>query len=193
MALLAASGQQARFHGTTIIRDILSVSEEVMILSICLDINVKFRFNNILPVSPEELQRAQVLFNFLAIVRHFVNLLGPQGISELVEDFKNITTISKLSNRKVVRTRSRRYGLPSPLATRTAHAMSPRRPLTAQDINHNTAASSLVSSKDRGDNTAKRNNRLKRQARVWNNENALLAAETERRERIGLKIRAGFV
>ncbi|KAG9120387.1 hypothetical protein FRC07_004140 [Ceratobasidium sp. 392] len=205
MALLAASGEQARLRGTTTTQDILTVSNEVLILSICLGLNVQFRFNNIFevplsviadghiigfdsfhiyfkskPVAPEELQRAQVLFNFLAIVRHFANLLGPQGVSKLVEEFRNSLKTPGLPDRqKVTRTRSRRYGLVSPLATRTTQTIQTsvsrpvsKQPLTTQDINRHTVFRNPVQPKHKINNTTKRSNRLKRIARIWNKENA---------------------
>ncbi|KAG8775451.1 hypothetical protein FRC12_001486 [Ceratobasidium sp. 428] len=229
MALLAASGEQARLRPTTIPQDVLAVSNEVIILSICFGLNVQFRFNDIFevplniiadghiigfdsfhvylkskPVSPEELRRAQLMFNFLALVRHFANLLGPQGVSELVEEFKNPSKASKSTDcPKVIRTRSRRYGLSTPPALPTTHttrtapatpSLPPKRqPLTTRDINRNISVDNSSEQKNKDSGTTKRTNRLKRLARIWTKENAPPVAETERRERNKRKIRAGFI
>ncbi|QRV74919.1 ubiquitin-conjugating enzyme E2 [Ceratobasidium sp. AG-Ba] len=212
MSLLSIYGTQARFRGTGIVSDVLFVSEQVTMLSVCLNINVKFRFNDIfeLPmdlitdghivgfdsfniyfknrrVSPEELHRAQTLFNFVSIVRHLSGLLGDEGILELVEDFKKPATLvaSTLPNRKVARSRSRRNGL-----SRVLSRPYERRPLSNQNPN-TMAINNTAQPEVKLNNAPKQHNRSKRHARIWN-ENALLAPESSRRERNTRTAVAGF-
>ncbi|KAH7341910.1 hypothetical protein B0J17DRAFT_279176 [Rhizoctonia solani] len=123
MALLLSRGPQAKL-GHTLVSQVVEVSEEVLTLCFLSDIDVKFRFDTIMdiplnilvdgniigfdipalyfnskPVDAHLLFQAQVLFNFLALVRLFILQLGDIGVSELVEDFNHTIQAETLLNR----------------------------------------------------------------------------------------------
>ncbi|CAE6426468.1 unnamed protein product [Rhizoctonia solani] len=123
MALLLSKGAQTKL-GHTLMSQVIAVSEEVMTLCFLSDIDVKFRFDTIMDiplnilvdgniigfdipalyfnsksVDADLLFQAQVLFNFLALVRLFIVQLGEIGVSELIQDFNNTVRAEALLNR----------------------------------------------------------------------------------------------
>ncbi|CAE6434997.1 unnamed protein product [Rhizoctonia solani] len=123
MALLLSKGAQTKL-GHTLLGQVIEVSEEVMTLCFLSDIDVKFRFDTIMeiplnilvdgniigfdipalyfnskPVHPDLLFQAQVLFNFLALVRLFILQLGEFGVSELIQDFNHTGRAELVLNR----------------------------------------------------------------------------------------------
>ncbi|CAE6468616.1 unnamed protein product [Rhizoctonia solani] len=123
MALLLSKGMPAKL-GHTLVGQVIEVSEEVMTLCFLSDIDVKFRFDTIMEiplnilvdgniigfdipalyfnskhVDIDLLFQAQVLFNFLALVRLFILQLGDIGVSELVQDFNHTIHAEALLHR----------------------------------------------------------------------------------------------
>ncbi|CAE6473172.1 unnamed protein product [Rhizoctonia solani] len=123
MALLLSKGIQTKL-GHTLMRQVIAVSDEVMTLCFLSDIDVTFRFDTIMEiplnilvdgniigfdipalyfnsksVDEDLLFQAQVLFNFLALVRLFIVQLGEIGVSELIQDFNNTVRAETLLNR----------------------------------------------------------------------------------------------
>ncbi|KDN50627.1 hypothetical protein RSAG8_01125, partial [Rhizoctonia solani AG-8 WAC10335] len=123
MALLLPKGAPTKL-GHALVGQVIEVSEEVMTLCFLSDIDVKFRFDTIMeiplnilvdgniigfdipalyfnskPVDADLLFQAQVLFNFLALVRLFILQLGEFGVSELIQDFNHTGHAEALLNR----------------------------------------------------------------------------------------------
>jgi hypothetical protein len=59
------------------------------------------------PVAADQLHEAQVLFNFLALVRLFILQLGEKGVLDLVQDFNNTPRVEILPKRKTGDSRGR--------------------------------------------------------------------------------------
>ncbi|CAE6441012.1 hypothetical protein BN14_04816 [Rhizoctonia solani AG-1 IB] len=74
----------------------VSVLNIIIISSIALIYGFCFRVKS---VDADLLFQAQVLFNFLALVRLFIVQLGEIGVSELIQDFNNTVHAEKLLNR----------------------------------------------------------------------------------------------
>ncbi|ELU37021.1 hypothetical protein AG1IA_08960 [Rhizoctonia solani AG-1 IA] len=129
MALLLqlSKGIQTKL-GHTLMRQVIAVSDEVMTLCFLSDIDVTFPlaqhqihaqeiplnilvdgniigfdipalYFNSKSVDEDLLFQAQVLFNFLALVRLFIVQLGEIGVSELIQDFNNTIRAETLLNR----------------------------------------------------------------------------------------------